>query len=151
MKRTCFGVGTAIIICLLAPALANACNDLLNTIVFQRVRPVVESADLCRGLPVTDKTDQVRLTQFKYCAQEAVSTLKANVFVRCKTSDHAVIRIKVQEDFTLEATIENASCRITGFHASPRGDIGRLIARNTGFKERVRNSMQNNLNLICGN
>ena len=157
---------------LLSSDLTHACSDMLNTLIYNAVRPVIESSQLCSELkkdfPIyinipfvgerllkrvtvgIDKTDQVKLSQFQYCVNGTTSTLKANIFVRCKTSDEAVIRTHIQEDFVMEATIDNATCKITEFHSSPRGDIGILIARNTGFLGEARKAMQDNLNILCG-
>ena len=98
-----------------------------------------------------DKTDTVLLNEFEYCADSQTSSLRANVFVKCRTSDNAVIKIQVQEDFEIEAKIDNQTCQIVEFHASPRGELGKLIARNVGFLERTQKTMQDNLHQLCDN
>lgn len=142
---------------------ALACSSALNSVVYNTVKPVIESQQVCDGLKISkkilfnkvtvgiDKTEKVRLKKFDYCAGSTTSSLKAQISVTCKTSGSAVFPASVSEDISLNAQIDNQSCKITNFDASPHGEIGKLIANNSGFKKDVKNSLQKNLNTLCGN
>jgi hypothetical protein len=141
----------------------SACSSALNSVVYNTVKPVIESQKVCDGLKrsqkilfeeVTvgiDKTKKVQIMKFEYCAGLATSFLMAQISVTCETSSKAVFQASVSEDISLNAVIDNLSCKITSFDASPHGEIGKLIANNIGFKSDVKKSLQDNLNTLCGN
>lgn len=142
---------------------ASACSSVLNSVVYNAVKPVIESQDVCNGLKTKkrilfknvtigiDKTKKVSLESFDYCAGTTTSQLKAKISVTCKTSSSALIKVQISEDISLNAQIDNQSCKIISFDASPHGEIGKLIAKNSGFKKDVKKSLQKNLNTLCGN
>jgi hypothetical protein len=155
--------GFALVLFLLPNASpAKACSDVLSTLVAAALRPVLESADLCRALKHTarlpfgrsvtvgvDHTDKVELRSLEYCPSDTDSTLQASVFVRCKTSDAAVIKFSVQEVFDIRLRVQNSNCEVLDLHVTPRGEIGRLVANVAGLPDRIKAAAAKDIQKLC--
>src|SRR5262249_8655251 len=109
---------------LLVPAhAAETCSDALSTSVAGTLRPVVEGIRACSGLktqiknpfPITigvDQTDRVELRALRYCSSQTDSRLTASIYVRCRTSDAAVIKLALDETVDAEMTVRNSDCAL---------------------------------------
>ena len=127
-----------------------ACNDALNTLLYNNIKPQIESADLCADFDHIDKTARVRLKKFSYCPGAITSKIKAQLSVKCKTSDSALFKTSVTENFDFSFLIDNQTCKVFDFDSSPRGDIGKLIANNSNFKASAKKAIQDKISEICG-
>jgi hypothetical protein len=140
---------------------ANACSDVLSTIVATALRPVIESTNVCRDLKqrvstplgaVTvgvDKTEKVELRALQYCPSPLDSILQASIFVRCSTSDAALIRLSIDETFELHLQVRNSNCEVLDMSVIPRGEIGRLIVGLTGFSDQIKQAAAQHIQVLC--
>lgn len=127
-----------------------ACNDALSSLLYNSIKPEIENADLCADFDHIDKTASVKLKKFSYCLGPDTSEIKAQLSVKCKTSDSAFIKTSVKEDFDFSFLIDNQTCEVSDFDSSPKGDIGKLIAKNTNFQASAKKAIQEKINEICG-
>ncbi|MUT27349.1 MULTISPECIES: hypothetical protein [Mesorhizobium] len=149
----------------------QACSSLLNDAITAVVRPLIEASEPCRELGFSvgggcavqnpfggcivrapsfgiDKS-RVELRDFSYCVGDGQSEVRARVNVRCSTSPEAVIQTHIEEDITLTAVIDDATCALRDFHVEPSGEIGKWIAKAAGATGRLRGPIQSNLDSIC--
>jgi hypothetical protein len=141
---------------------AAACSDVQSTLIAAALRPVLQRAEVCAGLThqvntglfgtVTlgvDKTDTVEMRNLQYCPTEPASSLEASVFVRCKTSDAAVVRFSLEETFDVHMRVDNTTCNILDMNVVPHGDIGRLVSALTGFSEQIKQAAAQHIRSLC--
>lgn len=146
----------------LPEASAEECSDALSTVVAAALQPTLQQQDVCRGLRrdingpfnsrltlAIDKTDKIEIRRLRYCPSEQFSRLEASVYVRCKTSDAAVVRMSLDEEFDFKLTVRNENCEIEAFDVTPRGDIGRLVAQIVGLSDRMRAAAASNIRTLC--
>jgi hypothetical protein len=140
---------------------AHACSDALSTLVAAALRPALEKEPLCRDLkkkvatPIgsvtlgVDHTEKVELRSLQYCASEASSSLEASVYVKCKTSDAAVVKFSIDETFDVKLTVLNDSCELTDFKVMPRGEIGQLVVALAGLSDRMKQAVAQQIRTLC--
>jgi hypothetical protein len=148
-------------ISLLPPnAHAAACSEILSTAVASALRPVIGGIQACKDLKrevnipfrVTigvDQTDKIELRSLTYCASDTTSHLNATIYVKCRTSDAAAVKLSVDETFDVTMTIGNTDCSVTDFAVSPRGEIGRLVTRLAGFSDDMKEAAMEQIATLC--
>jgi len=149
----------ALIVFFSSPVSAN--NDTINLLldsidypklsvqIHNYLKPKVANEHVCKDVPQLDKTGKVDLNEFKIGRESSLITISANVKVTCKTSDSAFIKASASEDFAINGKFDVATCTIVDFSASPRGDIGKAIARGTDFSNKIKMQVEQNLDAIC--
>lgn len=143
-------------------ATAQTCSDALSTLVAATLRPVLAKEAVCSGLRheasgpfgtklrlAVDRTDRVELRQLRYCPSDNDSRLEATVYIRCKTSDAAAIKVSLDEQFDFALTVRNNDCTLTAFSVAPRGDIGRIVERLAGLSDRLKEAAGRHIQVLC--
>jgi hypothetical protein len=134
----------------------------LSTLVTAALQPELQRQDVCGGLRrevegpfhtkltlAVDKTDKVEIRRLQYCPGEKTSRLEASVYVKCKTSDAAVVKLSLDEQFDFRLTVRNDNCEIETFDVTARGEIGRLVAQIVGLSDRMRAAAARNIRVLC--
>ena len=167
MKSVPVAFCAAVIACLGMPRPASAedkfdCTNPVNLVIAQTLKPIIEKSKLCKGLKrkvdaglfkVKIKIDQTRLVKVEkinYCTSQTHRKIEATVAVECESDDDEEVHIKVAESFEVAVQISNKTCTVTDFRIEPQGDIGKLIAKNIDFKDKVRKSVEHEIAKACG-
>ena len=137
------------------------CASPENVEVADTLKPIIEKAKLCKGLKQKvdaglfkvkikiDQTKSVKVERINYCTSAAGRKIDATVSVECETDDDEEVQINLAESFDVAVEIDNKTCAVTDFRIEPQGDIGKLIARNTDFKDKVRKEVERQIAKAC--
>lgn len=137
------------------------CGGPESATVAEVVKPLIEKAKLCKGLKQKvdaglfkvkikiDQTREVRVEKLDYCTSETSRKLEATVYVACETDEDEEVQISVDESFDVTVEIANKNCTVTDFKVEPHGDIGKLIAKNSDFEDKVRKAVERQIAKAC--
>jgi hypothetical protein len=137
------------------------CKSPENIEVAETIKPLIEQAKLCKGLKKKvdaglfkvkvkiDQTRSVRVEEINYCTSETSRKIEGTVAVECETDEDEEVQIKLAESFDVAIEINNKTCAVTGFRSEPEGDIGKLIAKNIDFEEKVRKAVEKEIAKAC--
>ena len=137
------------------------CTGSENVEVAETLKPLIEKAKLCKGLKQKvdaglfkikikiDQTKLVRVDRINYCTSEASKKIEATVTVECSTDNDEEVQIDLRERFEVAVEISNKTCAVTDFRIEPEGDVGKLIAKNTDFEDKVRKAVQRQIAKAC--
>jgi hypothetical protein len=137
------------------------CGGPESATVAEVVKPLIEKAKLCKGLKQKvdaglfkvkikiDQTREVRVEKLDYCTSESSRKLEATVYVACETDEDEEVQISVDESFDVMVEIANKNCTVTEFKVEPHGDIGKLIAKNSDFEDKVRKAVERQIAKAC--
>jgi hypothetical protein len=137
------------------------CANPLNTVIATALKAIIEKAKLCKGLKQkvdaglfkvkikVDQTKSVKVEKINYCTSQAHRKIEGTVSVECESDDHEEIHINLAESFDVAVEIDNKTCVVTGFRIEPKGDIGKLIAKNTDFESKVRKAVEHEITKAC--
>jgi hypothetical protein len=166
MKLTSIALCTAAIACLVMPRSAWAeekfdCANPLNAVIASALKPIIERAKLCKGLKQKvdaglfkvkikiDQTKSVKVEKINYCTSQTHRKIEATVAVECESDDDEEVYIKLAESFDVAVEINNKTCAVTDFRIEPQGDIGKIIAKNTDFENKVRKAVERQVAKAC--
>lgn len=137
------------------------CGGPESAAVSEVVKPLIEEAKLCKGLKRKvdaglfkvkvriDQTKTVRVEKLDYCTSESSRKIEATVYVACQTDEDEKVQISVDESFDVMVEVANKDCAVTSFTVEPRGDVGKLIARNSDFEDKVRKAVERQVAKAC--
>ena len=137
------------------------CGGPESATVAEVIKPLIEKAKLCKGLKQKvdaglfkvkikiDQTREVRVEKLDYCTSETSRKIEATVYVACETDEDEEVQISVDESFDVMVEIANKDCAVTEFKVDPHGDIGKLIAKNTDFEDKVRKAVERQIGKAC--
>jgi len=137
------------------------CKSPENVEVAETIKPLIEKAKLCKGLKKKvdaglfkvkikiDQTRSVRVEEINYCTSKTSRKIEGTVAVECETDEDEEVQIKLAESFDVAIEINNKTCAVTGFTIEPQGDIGKLIAKNVDFEEKVRKAVEKEIAKAC--
>ena len=137
------------------------CTNRENLEIAETLKPLIEKAKLCKGLKKKvdtglfkvkikiDQTRSVRVEQINYCTSETSRKIEGTVAVECETDGDEEVQIKLAESFDVAIEISNKTCAVTGFRIEPEGDIGKMIAKNVDFEEKVRKAVEKEIAKAC--
>jgi hypothetical protein len=137
------------------------CASPENTEIADTLKPVIEKAKLCKGLKQKvdaglfkvkikiDQTKSVKVEKINYCTSQASRRIEATIAVECESDDDEEVHIALAESFDVAVEISNKTCAVTDFRIEPEGDIGKLIAKNTDFKDKVRKAVERQIAKAC--
>ena len=137
------------------------CTNAENVAVAQTLKPLIEGAKLCKGLRKKvdagffkvkikiDQTRSVRVEDIRYCTSKASRKIEGTVAVECETDEDEEVQIKLAESFDVAIEISNETCAVTNFRIEPEGDIGKVIAKNIDFEEKVRKAVEKEIAKAC--
>lgn len=146
------------------PAMAAGqfeCGGPESATVAEVVKPLIEKAKLCKGLKQKvdaglfkvkikiDQTREVRVEKLDYCTSDTSRKLAATVYVACETDEDEEVQISLDESFDVTVEIANKNCAVTEFKVEPHGDIGKLIAKNSDFEDKVRKAVEKQVAKAC--
>lgn len=146
------------------PALAGAtfdCKAPENVEAADMLKPVIEKAKLCKGLKQKvdaglfkvkikiDQTKSVKVERINFCTSDASRKIEATIAVECETDDDEEVHMNLAESFDVAVVVSNKTCKVTDFHIEPEGDIGKLIAKNTDFEDKVRKTVEKEIAKVC--
>lgn len=132
-----------------------------NVEVADTLKPIIEKAKLCKGLKQKvdaglfkvkvkiNNTKSVTVEKINYCTSEASRKIEATVAVECESDDDEEVHIALAESFDVAVEISNKTCAVTGFRIEPEGDIGKLIAKNIDFEDKVRKAVERQIAKAC--
>ena len=166
MKLTSIAVCTAAIACLVMPRSAWAeekfdCANPVNAVIASALKPIIERAKLCKGLKQKvdaglfkvkikiDQTKSVKVEKINYCTSQTHRKVEATVAVECESDDDEEVHIKLAESFDVAVEINNKTCAVTDFRIEPQGDIGKIIAKNIDFENKVRKAVERQVAKAC--
>jgi hypothetical protein len=72
------------------------------------------------------------------------------VYVKCRTSDAAVVKLSVDEIFDIRMRVQNSTCEVLDMSVIPRGEIGRLVMRLVGFPDQIKEAAARQIKTLCG-
>ena len=148
----------------LAPLAAEEkfdCKKSENVEIAETLKPLIEKAKLCKGLKKkvdaglfkvkvkVDQTTSVRVEEINYCTSEQSRKIEGTVAVECESDDDAEVHISLAESFDVAIEISNKTCSVTNFKIEPHGDIGKLIAKNSDFEDKVKKAVQKEIGKAC--
>ena len=137
------------------------CKKSENVEIAETLKPLIEKAKLCKGLKKKvdtglfkvkikiDQTRSVRVEQINYCTSETSRKIEGTVAVECETDANEEVQIKLAESFDVAIEISSKTCAVTGFRIEPEGDIGKMIAKNVDFEEKVRKAVEKEIAKAC--
>lgn len=137
------------------------CAGAENVEVADTLKPIIEKAKLCKGLKQKvdaglfkvkikiNNTKSVKVEKINYCTSEASRKIEATVAVECESDDDEEVHIALAESFDVAVAISNKTCAVTDFRIEPQGDIGKLIAKNTDFEDKVRKAVERQIAKAC--
>lgn len=146
------------------PAMAAGkfeCGGPESATVAEVVKPLIEKAKLCKGLKrkvdaglfkvkiKIDQTKAVRVEKLDYCTSETSRKIEATVYVACETDEDEKVQISVDESFDVMVEIANKDCAVSDFKVAPHGDIGKLIAKNSDFEDKIRKAVERQVAKAC--
>jgi len=161
MKRGAVLIATLVLFASGRGAIAQTCSNVLSTLLSAALQPEIANLDACKDLKqevktglfsVTvgiDKTDRIELRALTYCPADPISHVDGTVYVRCKTSDQAVVPLTIDETFDFSMTLRNDTCEIDRFDVIPRGDIGRAVAKLIGLPDRMKQAAAQPIRALC--
>ena len=166
MKPTSIALCVAVIACLMTSRPASAeerfdCANPLNAVVAGVLKPIIEKAKLCQGLKQkvdaglfkvkikVDQTKSVKVEKINYCTSQMHRKIEGTVAVECESDDDEEVHINLAESFDVAVEIDSKTCVVTGFRIEPKGDIGKLIAKNTDFESKVRKAVEHEIGKAC--
>lgn len=84
----------------------------------------------CNGLKSgnigIDKTKELKITEFSLCEDGMIIEATLAVFVKCATSDAAVIKAQFSETLKASAKADLDSCKVLSADVSANGFLGKL-------------------------
>jgi hypothetical protein len=137
------------------------CANPLNTVVAATLKPIIEKSKLCQGLKQkvdaglfkvkikVDRTKSVKVEKINYCTSPASRKIEGTVAVECASDDDAEVHIQLAESFDVAVEINSKTCAVTNFKIEPKGDIGKLIAKNMDFEQKVRKAVEHEIGKVC--
>lgn len=137
------------------------CANPLNAEIAGVLKPIIEKIKLCKGLKQkvdaglfkvkikVDQTKSVKVEKINYCTSQAHRKIEGTVAVECESDDSEEVHINLAESFDVAVEIDNKTCAVTGFKIEPKGDIGKLIAKNTDFESKVRKAVEHEIAKAC--
>jgi hypothetical protein len=137
------------------------CTSSENIEIAETLKPLIEKAKLCKGLKrkidtglfkvkiKIDQTRSVRVEDIHFCTSTGSRKIEGTVAVECETDEDEEVQIKLAESFDVAIQISNKTCAVTGFRIEPEGDIGKLIAKNVDFEEKVRKAVEKEIAKAC--
>ena len=137
------------------------CSAAENVEVADTLKPLIEKAKLCKGLKQKvdaglfkvkikiDRTKSVKVEKINYCTSDASRRIEATVAVECETDDDEEVQIELAESFDVAVEVDNKTCAVTQFSIEPEGAIGKLIAKNTDFEDKVRKAVERQIAKVC--
>ena len=137
------------------------CKNPMNVGVGEMLKPLIEKAKLCKGLKKkvdaglfkvkikVDQTKSVHVEEINYCTSEQSRKIEGTVAVECASDDDAEVNISLAESFDVSIEISNKTCAVTNFRIEPHGDIGRLIAKNSDFEDKVKKAVEKEIGKAC--
>lgn len=146
------------------PAFAGGqfdCKSAENIEIAETLKPIIEKAKLCKGLKQkvdaglfkvkikVNQTRSVKVEEIRYCTSDKSRRIEGTVAVECETDDDEEVQIKLAESFDVAIEIDNKSCAVTDVEVEPQGDIGRLIAKNVDFKDKVKKAVEKEIAKAC--
>lgn len=166
MKPLSIMLCAAAIACLGAPRPAGAgdefdCTNPVNVVIAGTLKPIIEKAKLCKGLKQKvdaglfkvkikiDQTKSVTVERLNYCTSATHRKIEATVAVECESDADEEVHVKLAESFDVAVEISNKTCAVTDFRIEPEGDIGKLIAKNTDFEDKVRKAVERQIAKTC--
>jgi hypothetical protein len=161
MKRGTVLVAILVLVATAQGAIAQTCSNALSTLLSAALQPEIAKIDACTDIKrevktglfsVTlgiDKTDRIELRALSYCPADPTSHVDGSVYVRCKTSDQAVVHLTIDETFDFSMTLRNDTCGIERFEVTPRGDIGRAVAELVDLPDRMKEAAAQPIRALC--
>lgn len=164
MKYVAIAAGALALGLSTVPAMAAgefACGGPESAAVSEVVKPLIEKAKLCKGLKQKvdaglfkvkvkiDQTKAVRVEKLDYCTSDSSRKIEATVYVACQTDEDEQVQISVNESFDVMVEVANKDCTVTDFKVEPQGDIGKLIARNGDFEDKIRKAVERQIAKAC--
>jgi hypothetical protein len=161
MKQRTVLVAILVVVATAHDTMAQTCSNALSTLLSAALQPEIAKIDACKDLKrevkiglfsVTvgiDKTDRIELRALSYCPAAPISHVDGSVYVRCKTSDQAVVHLTIEETFDFSMTLRNESCEIERFEVTPRGDIGRAVAELVDLPDRMKEAAAQPIRALC--
>ena len=166
MKPSSFAICAATfgLLAMLHPAAAEEkfdCGSAENVEVADTLKPIIEKAKLCKGLKQKvdaglfkvkvkiNNTKSVKVERINFCTSEASKKIEATVAVECESDDDEEVHIALAESFDVAVVVSNKTCAVTDFSIEPQGDIGKLIAKNVDFEDKVRKSVEKQIAKAC--
>ena len=137
------------------------CSGPENVEVADTLKPLIEKAKLCKGLKQKvdaglfkvkvkiDQTKSVKVEKINYCTSQASRRIEATVAVECETDEDEEVHIEVSENFDVAVEVDNKTCAVTHFNIEAEGRIGKLIAKNTDFEDKVRKAVERQIAKAC--
>jgi hypothetical protein len=137
------------------------CANPVNAAIAGALKPIIEKTKLCKGLKrkidaglfkvkiKVDQTKSVKVEKINYCTSQTHRRIEGTVAVECESDDDEEVQIQLAETFDVAVEISNKTCAVTGFRIEPKGDIGKLIARNSGFEDKVRKAVAHEIAKAC--
>lgn len=166
MKPSSLALCAAALGFLVVPSGAEAeekfdCAKPENVEVADMLKPIIEKAKLCKGLKQKvdaglfkvkvkiNNTKSVKVEKINFCTSEASRKIEATVAVECESDDDEEVHISLAESFDIAVVVSNKTCAVTDFRIEPEGDIGKLIAQNTDFEDKVRKAVERQIAKAC--
>jgi hypothetical protein len=137
------------------------CTKSENVEIAETLKPLIEKAKLCKGLKKkvdaglfkvkikVDQTKSVHVEDINYCTSDQSRKVEGTVAVECASDDDAEVHVTLAESFDVAIVISNKTCAVTDFTIEPEGDIGRLIAKNSDFEDKVRKAVEKEVAKGC--
>jgi hypothetical protein len=137
------------------------CRSPENVEIAETLKPVIEKAKLCKGLKEKvdaglfkvkikiDQTKSVKVEKINYCTSETSRRIEATVAVECESDADEEVHIELAESFDVAVEISNKTCAVTDFKIEPEGDIGKVIAKNIDFEDKVRKAVERQIAKAC--
>jgi hypothetical protein len=137
------------------------CTSHENIEIAETLKPLIENAKLCKGLKKKvdaglfkvkikiDQTTSVRVEEIRYCTSETSRKIEGTVAVECETDEDEEVQIRLAESFDVAIVISNKTCAVTDFRIEPEGDIGKMIAKNVDFEQKVRKAVEKEIAKAC--
>ncbi len=130
-----------------------------NTALSRLARGAAEKAirenqtKACSGLkqgPIAiDKTKDLELKAFELCEDGPIIRASAAVFIRCATSDAAVIRASASETVKAVAVANLDTCKVTEASVSANGDLAQAVLKLVGADKNMRSEIEKAIKPYC--
>jgi len=137
------------------------CANPLNTVIAATLKPIIEKSKLCNGLKhkvdaglfkvkiKVDETKSVKVEKINYCTSPTHRKIEGTIAVECESGEDAEVHIDLAESFDVAVEINNKTCAVSNFKIEPKGDIGKLIAKNSDFENKVRKAVEHEIAKAC--
>lgn len=141
---------TAIVMSLWNANGVRACDEFASRLIDKAIRPAIENLDcglLGRaGLDVRDH----HLLSVCYTSSGPTSEIEIVADLKCKTSDHALIRLPpVGDKVAATAMVRASDCQILSVTMSTPGDVGQFLLRALDANGQARLALVQALSKLC--